>query len=193
MRQFNFEKYPPHVRDLQLHAFRPIIIHEILDISGSIIWLNIDHLPLSYERALKALNSAKSSGIYSWTIKKPTTSLTHPRMFEILKFKQNYTRYYFHRMINPASIIILNYPYIHNELVVPWVKCSLVFDCISPIGAQSSGCRFDKKPLYRYSGCHSYDMSALNVLLGSLFNYNEKPYAGNDQDKFFSTPQESNS
>ena len=184
------------MRDLQLYAFRPIIIHEILDTSGSIIWLDIDHLPLSLEKAIKALNASKESGVYSWTYAHetlghlPTTSLTHPKMFEILKFKREL--YYFHRMVNPASLIILNYPHIHNDLIIPWVKCSLVVDCISPIGAQSSGCRFDKKPLYRYSGCHSYDMSALNVLLGSLFNYNEKPYAGSDQDKFFSTPQDSN-
>jgi len=32
----------------------------------------------------------------------------------------------------------------------------------------SSGCRFDKKPQYRYSGCHKYDVSALNIVLGRL-------------------------
>ena len=195
LREFNFKKYPPHVSNLQLNAFRPIIIHEILDISGSIIWLNIDHLPLSSEKASKAFIASKGSGIYSWTFdhetlgQLPTTSLTHPKMFEMLRLKRE--SYYFHRMINPASLIILNYPHIHNDLIIPWVKCSLVLDCINPIGAQSTGCRFNKKPLYRYSGCHSYDMSALNVLLGSLFNYNEKPYAGSDEDKFFTTSQES--
>lgn len=180
--------------NLQLNAFRPIIIHEVLDATGSIIWLNIDHLPQSVEKATRAFISSKTSGIYSWTVahktlgQPPTTSLTHPKMFEILKSKREF--YYFHRMVNPASLIVLNYPHIHNKLIIPWVKCSLVLDCISPIGAQSSGCRFDKKPLYRYSGCHLYDMSALNVLLGSIFNYNEKPYAGTEDDKFFSTPQQ---
>ena len=196
LRQFEFEKYPPHVRDLQLSAFRPIIIHEILDTLGSAIWLNIDHFPFSQEKAVKALHASRESGIYSWTFahqslgQLPTTSLTHPEMFEILKFKRE--AYFFHRMINPAGLIILNYPHIHNNLIIPWVKCSLVPECISPIGAQSTGCRFNKKPLYRYSGCHSYDMSALNVLLGSLFNYDIKPYAGNDRDKFFSSPEDLN-
>ena len=174
------------MKDLQFHAFRPIIIHEHLDASGSIIWLNIDHFPLSYEKAVSAIIASKDSGVYSWTIKKPTSSLTHPRMFDILKLKQE--SYFFHRMINPSTLIVLNSPRIHNDLIIPWVKCSLVQDCISPIGAQSSGCAFNKKPLFRYSGCHSYDMSALNVLLGSLFNYKETDYAGNDSNKFFSTP-----
>lgn len=50
---------------------------------------------------------------------------------------------------------------------------------------QSSGCRFDKKPLYRYSGCHSYDLSALNVILGIVNDFNEKSYAAEDSERFF--------
>ena len=45
------------------------------------------------------------------------------------------------------------------------------------LGAQSGGCRFDKKPYYRYSGCHSYDVSALNIVLGLHFKFNSELYA----------------
>lgn len=44
-------------------------------------------------------------------------------------------------------------------------------------GAQSGGCRFDKKPYYRYSGCHSYDVSALNIVLGLHFKFDADQYA----------------
>ena len=43
--------------------------------------------------------------------------------------------------------------------------------CVNPIGAQDSGCRFDKKPQFRYSGCHRYDVSAFNIVLGELFSF----------------------
>ena len=59
--------------------------------------------------------------------------------------------------------------------MLPWIKCTLTKDCISPFGSQSGGCRFDKKPLYRYSGCHAYDSSALNVALGVAFPLHQ-PY-----------------
>lgn len=36
--------------------------------------------------------------------------------------------------------------------------------------------RYDKKPLFRYSGCHHYDASAFNVALGVMFSYDTRPY-----------------
>lgn len=43
-------------------------------------------------------------------------------------------------------------------------------------GAQSGGCRFDKKPQYRYSGCHGHDASALSIVLGLRFGFEEAHY-----------------
>lgn len=36
--------------------------------------------------------------------------------------------------------------------------------------------RYDKKPLFRYSGCHHYDASAFNVALGVMFSYDTRLY-----------------
>lgn len=47
-------------------------------------------------------------------------------------------------------------------------------------GAQSGGCRFDKKPQYRYSGCHERDASALSILLGLRSGFEESQYAARD-------------
>lgn len=44
-------------------------------------------------------------------------------------------------------------------------------------GAQSVGCRFDKKPQYRYSGCHGQDASALSIVLGLRSGFEESSYA----------------
>lgn len=48
---------------------------------------------------------------------------------------------------------------------------------IACLGAQSNGCRFDKKPQYRYSGCHSHDSSALNIVLGLAFQFDDSSYS----------------
>ena len=52
--------------------------------------------------------------------------------------------------------------------------------CINPIGAQDTGCRFDKKPMFRYSGCHRYDVSAFNIVLGEVFSFKESAYMGSE-------------
>lgn len=36
--------------------------------------------------------------------------------------------------------------------------------------------RYDKKPLFRYSGCHHYDASAFNIALGVMFSYDTQLY-----------------
>lgn len=53
------------------------------------------------------------------------------------------------------------------------------------LGAQNSGCQYDKKPQYRYSGCHLNDASALSVVLGQRFNYDSNEYLSpNDMNIF---------
>ena len=51
----------------------------------------------------------------------------------------------------------------------------------------ATGCRFDKKPAFRYSGCHAYEVSALNVVLGKMFGFNESKYIVSDNNKLFMT------
>ena len=81
----------------------------------------------------------------------PTSSLTHPKMFSRLGLV-NAEDYNFQHMADLKALLIYNTAEVHNKLMNPWVRCALLDDCIEPIGAQSTGCRFDKKPKYRYSG-----------------------------------------
>lgn len=53
-------------------------------------------------------------------------------------------------------------------------------------GAQTKGCRYDKKPQYRYSSCHGYDVSAFNIVLGIHYQFDSTPYAIKENaDDFF--------
>lgn len=83
------------------------------------------------------------------------------------------------------ALLIVNTETIHKNVMLPWVQCALTQDCIIPIGAQSVGCKFDKKPQYRYSGCHSYDTSALNIVLGLLFKQDSGEYTFSDNSNCF--------
>ena len=57
--------------------------------------------------------------------------------------------------------------------------------CFAFTFVAATGCRFDKKPAFRYSGCHAYELSALNVVLGRMFNFDESKYIIDDKYKFF--------
>jgi len=39
-----------------------------------------------------------------------------------------------------------------------------------------NGCDLTRRPRYRYSGCHRYDSSAFNVILGQMFYYDDSGY-----------------
>ncbi|CAL4067369.1 unnamed protein product, partial [Meganyctiphanes norvegica] len=122
--------------------------------------------------------AVKSGGVLTWPLMKPqllpTAALTHPNMFTFFHTpKHNYD---FHQMSDASTVLVYNLPTVHKELMKPWVGCALTHNCISPIGAQDTGCRYDKKPLFRYSGCHHYDESAFNVALGVMFDQDTRPY-----------------
>jgi hypothetical protein len=187
LRRFELDQFPSHMADLKLSAFRPIMIQQVLDQAGAVVWLDLNMGVWGSESAARfkaAVAAAAGPAVYAWTLEQPTSALTHPGMFPFFQTeKQNF---YFHRMVDPAGLILFNTRRVHDHLMLPWIRCALLAECISPIGAQSSGCRFDKKPLYRYSGCHFYDMSALNVVLGLMFDFDSRAYSGTDQNRFFS-------
>lgn len=127
------------------------------------------------------------SGIMTWPLlsKNAVTSLTHKKMFDY--FHTEAESFLFVQMVSADLLIIINTLDIHKYIMLPWVQCALTQDCIMPIGAQSGGCRFDKKPQYRYSGCHNYDTSALNIALGLKFKLDSTKYTFNGVNSIFKT------
>lgn len=195
--EFQFSLWPDHVRDLKLQAYRPIAIQQVLRESGLALWLDLDYR-VTFGDLSSWIDRAKQTGIQAWP-QEPltkdtgggvgatraataTTSLTHPKMFDYFPdvTKEDYE---FQHMVSGSCLLLVDSPALRLSLLTPWLRCVLTEDCINPIGAQSTGCRFDKKPQYRYSGCHKYDVSALNIVLGQMFKLREAAYMG--QDSFF--------
>ena len=74
-------------------------------------------------------------------------------MFQYFDPRQ-YEDYAFQHMVSLASLVLVTGERLGRELMLPWVQCVLTEPCINPVGAQDTGCRWDKKPQFRYSGCH---------------------------------------
>lgn len=157
----------------------------------TLIWLDVQYRFINKKyHYLKELihETVHQTGIMSWPIGQPTSALTHPRMFEY--FNTSKENFYFHRMIRPGHLLISiseqTWEPFQWSIMLPWVRCALTSNCIAPLGSQwRSTCRLDKKPHYRYSGCHHYDMSALNVILGIAFNYSSLAYSARLSNRFF--------
>uniref|UniRef100_A0A0A9XQS1 Arginase-2, mitochondrial n=1 Tax=Lygus hesperus TaxID=30085 RepID=A0A0A9XQS1_LYGHE len=185
--KFDLSQFPQHVSNEEIHAFRPLIIQDAVRKSGAILYLENDQR-LTTGDISNLVNTASSRGVLTWRAPVSVMAMTHPRMLKFLSTTSKESvmltptvdseeSLLFTPMVDSSRLIVYNTPTVSKNILLPWVKCTLKHDCILPIGAQSVGCRFDKKPFYRYSGCHGYDTSALSVLLGFAFKFESDSYS----------------
>ncbi|KAL0841671.1 hypothetical protein ABMA28_013948 [Loxostege sticticalis] len=174
---FDLNEFPSHVSDESIHAFRPLIIQHALSRTGGVVFSESGLVWAGGAAALAALwarAAGGAGGLLAWPRRAAVTSLTHPRMFHYLRARQD--DFLFVQMVDASRLVLADKPAV-AEVMRPWIQCALTLDCIMPIGAQSGGCRFDKKPQYRYSGCHGQDASALSIILGLQYGFEEGAYA----------------
>ncbi|KAK9881682.1 hypothetical protein WA026_017198 [Henosepilachna vigintioctopunctata] len=182
IQSFMFSNFPSHVTKEDTHAYRPLIIQDALQAAGAVFYIESNYRFSKHTSSDKVfalfekLTKEPYQGVISWMMKSknPVSSLTHKKMFEY--FHTDAENFQFLPVVSADILMIVNTEFIHKEIMLPWVQCALTQDCLNPIGAQSGGCRFDKKPLYRYSGCHNYDVSALNIVLGVKSKFDYKTY-----------------
>ncbi|XP_056637530.1 uncharacterized protein LOC130445722 [Diorhabda sublineata] len=184
---FDLAQFPQHVSMNILHAFRPLVIQDALQRTGAIFFLESNYRLTQNVITTLYEERASLTGILAWpfNIRNPVSSLTHKKMFEY--FHTDADNFLFLQMVKAEVLLVVNTLTIHKNVMLPWVQCALTQDCVIPIGAQSAGCKFDKRPQYRYSGCHTYDTSALNIVLGQLFKQNSSQYTYSGPVNVFNT------
>jgi hypothetical protein len=173
LKTFKGDKYPRHLVDAKMKAYKPIIIQDVLNEFGSIIWIEPPNIFIS-NKVESFLNKSKVNGITAWPLIQPITQMTHPSMFKYFRTKQS--DFYFVHMLDTSQFILYNNKDIHTNLMLPWVKCALKEDCISPPGSKYYGCDFSRRPAFLYSSCHRYEMSAFSIITALLFNYDQTKY-----------------
>ncbi|XP_068629702.1 uncharacterized protein [Battus philenor] len=169
---FDLNAFPSHVSDESIYAFRPLIIQHALSRTGGVVFCEGSQRWAGTRAQLAALWArAARSGVLAWPRRAAVTSLTHPRMFAYLRARAD--DFLFVQMLDAERLLVAPAA---ADVMRPWIRCALTLDCIMPIGAQSVGCKFDKKPQYRYSGCHAQDASALSIVLGLRWGFDESRY-----------------
>ncbi|CAH2086964.1 unnamed protein product [Euphydryas editha] len=179
---FDLRQFPSHVSYKSITAFRPLIIQHALSRTGGVIFAGAGARWAGSASALAALwaraGGAGSLGVLAWPRRAAVTSLTHPDMFRYLRASAD--DFLFVQMLDAGRLLLAPRPPL-ADIMRQWIQCALTFNCIMPIGAQSDGCRFDKKPQYRYSGCHGQDSSALSIVLGLRAAFEEARYTVSDE------------
>ncbi|KAG5685075.1 hypothetical protein PVAND_014276 [Polypedilum vanderplanki] len=176
----DLSEFPSYIMDEKLHLFRPVLIKQALARYRTILFIS-NHV--RFRNVSKTLNEIrrKTEDVTSLMIKKiPITSNTHPRMFDF--FLSDADSFLFVRQAKLDAVFFHGSKFLDEKILLPWLKCILTPQCIQPIGANSNSnhCKFNKKPQYRYSGCHGFDESAFNVICSISFNFNEARYSITD-------------
>ncbi|CAH1736110.1 unnamed protein product [Aphis gossypii] len=180
---FDLSKFPSHVSRTHIKAYRPLVLQDALNRAGAVMFLD-PNVRIISPNVSKLFTLYSNKSIVGWETRMATTTLTHPKMFDY--FRTPADNFFFLPLVLVNKLIVYNTLDMHQDIMLPWIQCALISECISPIGAQTKGCRYDKKPQYRYSSCHGYDVSAFNIVLGIHYQFDSTPYViKENEDDFF--------
>uniref|UniRef100_A0A8D8RS10 Uncharacterized protein n=1 Tax=Cacopsylla melanoneura TaxID=428564 RepID=A0A8D8RS10_9HEMI len=135
----NYDLFPSHVAKLSIHAYRPVIIQDALNFAGAVLYMECN-VRVSFGNISALVNKSLKTGIVLSeqedvgvsNQKHAVTSLTHPKMFEY--FQTVVDNFEFTPMISVRSMLVYNTEAVHKNIMLPWVQCALIQECIYPIG-----------------------------------------------------------
>lgn len=73
-----------------------------------------------------------NKSIVGWETRIATTTLTHPKMFDY--FRTPADNFFFLPLVLVDKLIMYNTLDNHQDIMLPWIQCALISECISPIG-----------------------------------------------------------
>lgn len=173
-KKFNFVSYPKHVENLHTYAWKPLIIQQLLNQYGGVMWMdssiiltrNITYL---LERMVKLQTGFL---FYLPGAEHSIVSATHPQMLQYLPMAD--LEAMTDEMNQGGGIIILNTPQVLRDIFRWMLVCALHKECITPKGSKRF-CDF-KFPKDHFGGCHRYDQAMMSILVANANNYNQERY-----------------
>lgn len=126
-------RFPSHVADERMHAFRPLLIKDALHRCQRILFIeNNMRVRGTHQEMHDALRRANVTGVLGWTTRQAVSSRTHPKMFDY--FVTNQDNYIFLPMVSMDAVFFIGSQQMNDKILLPWIKCTLTLECIHPIG-----------------------------------------------------------
>ena len=182
-RKFEFEKYPPHIKNLGNYAWKLLLMGELLSEFDGVLGIDSSIRIYGYfVHILERMVRFHSGGLFFLKIEggHSIAMATHPGMIEYFPMtpKEGLTE----NMLPGGTILLFNTEDI-QEHVMKWAAvCALVQDCIAPPGSKRNcpGNRFWQTPGgEKYGGCHRYDQALLSLLVTNLYNNARERFSSN--------------
>lgn len=163
---FPFEKFPPHVKDLQSYTWKPLIIKMMLQTYRFVMWMDTSVRFETSDLDPLFIN-AKKEGVMSRHDVHLLPAHLHEETFIFLQeppcLYRNLTEF-------QAAMLLFHsdHKLIYDYIFTPWLKCALIEKCMKtrkPTGGKLLYCKSNKV----YHSCHRYDQAVLSLLLFRLF------------------------
>ena len=182
IRPFPFWNYEnlPHVRNLLTYAWKPILIKEV-SLEHDVIMYGDSSMRMKSCDLKKALAHLFYFPIFGAVgLHYIAIEFTHDGMIEYLQYPKNRKDLAHMYSIEATGFLLWANATMKEILIDPWLDCALHEECIAPPGAELWPCHFSFHRDGRYTGCHRYDQSALDIILAREFGSGSAQRAHNE-------------
>lgn len=203
-RRFPYEKFPKVVLHLEEFRWKPLVIAEALKEFKAIWYLdtsihvkNGSLLPKFNDlltcNKLDLIDCSKQGYLLHAYSGHGLFAMTDPGVYNYIPSDLNRLKSAKVKMYDAGIAFILKTRWVVENVLKWYVLCALEPNCMSPQSSYllyKSSCNLmaDDRNFDKYSGCHRFDQSALNLLLVNANDFTENRFTTTDGffDRFFS-------
>jgi len=181
-RKFNFDAYPPHIRNFHNYAWKLLIIQEVLAEFDGAMWLDASVKFVGNPSFILERMARFKTGIlfYVGTTGHSMLAATNPGMLKYFPLNETGA---FSDMLQASAMIILNTADVQKHIMKWACVCAFKRECISPPDSNLY-CGGTVWQRYKYARCHRFDQSLINILATNLYNNQQQRYSLNVRNGF---------
>lgn len=153
LRRFQYANYPNYFRideNAGEYAWKPIIIKEMVDEFGKVLWLDSGNSVGKKDNLTFVKDQLDSVGFYSPHSVGSLAEWTHPKTLEHFGVHSDATGLEPYKGKNNCNGAIVGFSKdspAYHKVLVPWVNCAYNRNCIAPPGSNRSNHRQDQAAL----------------------------------------------
>lgn len=162
VRSLDYSSYPAHVADTDNFAWRPIIMQEMLEEYGAVVYADVT-TRFKSANSLKFVRTRGQNHMFVWDTPTFMSQVAYTSKLMFNYFNESRCLYSDAALIDSQLLVFFRTSVTWNDVMKPWLKCALNVNCISPSWSRYSSCLHFRQP--RTTGCHHFDLSALGIIV----------------------------